>query len=155
MSMIRFTFKLVTGITFQTRDGSHVSTHIVDGLQLMKLVTDSVFLEFICFFQLSVATTSNVSHVEVHAPLTTIRISFGWGLRECGRDTEHFQTSFLSRLLQSQEPRVHMSGCSPIVAKQTCLLPRCLRNACASRISLCTANHSALLLIPSTWDEEI
>ena len=80
MRMIRHTLKLVTVITFQTRDGSHasrISTHIVHGPQLVLTRDELHVLGNSNVFQHSVTTTSNVSHVKVHAPTATIRISFG------------------------------------------------------------------------------
>ena len=43
------TFKLVTAITVQTRDGSHVfrnSTHVVDGLQLIHVFSSFGVVHF-------------------------------------------------------------------------------------------------------------
>ena len=50
--MIRYTFKLVTGITFQTRDGSRASEFPLTSLMVcnsFKLLMDSVLFEFMCF----------------------------------------------------------------------------------------------------------
>ena len=43
---------------------------------------DFVFLEFMCFLAFGDDHFQR-SQVEVRAPIATIRISLGWGLREC------------------------------------------------------------------------
>ena len=80
--MIRYTFKLVTGITFQTRDGSHASELPLTSSMVcnsFKLVMDLVFLESMCFpaFDGDDFLRFPCGSVEVHPPIATIRISSG------------------------------------------------------------------------------
>ena len=70
------------------------------------------------FFHLSATTTSNIGHVEVHAPIAP---SLFFAL-----------------------PR-QRNGLCPIIVEQICLLPRSCINACALRTSLHDTSRSALL----------
>ena len=50
MVMTRYTFKIMTGITLQTRhDASQISTHIIVCPQLIQFVMGFAFSEFTCF----------------------------------------------------------------------------------------------------------
>ena len=65
---------LIRNIEFSTRSIGTLSLLMIRNA--FKLVMDFVLLDFMCF-QLSVTTTSNVSHVESHAPVAKICVGLG------------------------------------------------------------------------------
>ena len=143
--MFRSTFKLVTKHHLSNSRWVScfpISTHTVDGLQPTQ-TRDGLSWNS-CVFQLSVTTTSNVSRLEIHAPIATLRISLGYGLRECHKFSRVGTPSTFKRpsCTACSSHKKRTSTCRVVsVAKKTWLLPRCCRNACESRTSLLNANQ--------------